>query len=214
MRHWYRTASIRVGRLANREFECWQAEGETTRLPPVGIIVIGDNAGGRHGDGWDGDLDLLTLTLDVTTARDIGVDLLEDGRGRSGNDLRLNVGVTWLHAGQEARRGRGVDGEILGDVVGEDVNELIGRRGGSVLLSIITPKVGVDLELQLGFAALGDEGLEKVGDWLLGLAEGLDQVDREVLVAIAVERGGEAAVADASGATWEGCLLVGRWRER
>lgn len=206
MRYWYRTASIRVGRLATRGIECRQAEGETTRLPPVVIVVISDNAGSRHGDGWDGDLDLLTLTLDVTAARDIGVDLLEDGRRRSGNNLLLwlSVGVTWLHAGQEARSGRGVDGEVLGDVVGEDVNELIGCRGGS-LLSIITPKVGVDLELQLGFAALGNKGLEKVGDWLLGLAEGLDQVDREVLVAVAVERGGEAAVADAGGATWEGC---------
>lgn len=211
MRNWYRTSVIRAGRRADRGIECWWADGEARRLPPVGVIVVSDDAGSRHGDGWDGSLDLLSLTLDVTTARDIGVDRHQDGRRHSSNDLLLglSVRVTWLHAWQEARHGGRVDGEVLSDVVGEDVHGLIASRSGGVF-SFLTAKVRVHLELQLGGAALGDEGLEEIGDFLLALAEGLDQVECQVLVAVAVERGGEAAVADAGGATWEG-MLVGGW---
>lgn len=186
--------------------------GRAKRLPV--IVVISSDAGSCHGYSWDRNDNLLSLTLDVTTARarHIGVDLLEDCRGRSSNDLLLglSVRVTWLHARQEARRSGGVDDKALVDVVGEDVNELISRsRRRSGLLSILTAKVGVDLELQLGCATLGDEGLQEVRDGLVGLAECLDQVDREVLVAVAVEGGGETAVADASGAAWEGVLVGG-----
>lgn len=148
------------------------------RCLPVIVLIGGGDAGSGHGDGRD--LNLLTLTLDVNTANagHIGVDRLEDGGGRRSNDLLLWVSrrVTWLHAWQEARRGGGVHDEVIADVVGEDVNELISHRRDN-LLSIVAAKVGVNLKLQLFGAALGDKGLEEVRDGLVGLAESLDEVE-------------------------------------
>jgi hypothetical protein len=208
----YCTTCIRVGRRATQEIECWWAESETRCLPSIIIIVVSNSAGSCHSDSRDRDDNLLALTLDVTTpsARHISVDGLEDRRGLSNNDLLLwlSVGVTWLHARQHARRIRGiVDEEALINGVSEDVDELIALLHNDALDVILAAKVGVDLELQLLGAALGDEGLQEVGYGLVGLAEGLDQVDGEVLVAVAVEGGCEAAVADAGGATCGGRLV-------
>jgi hypothetical protein len=174
------------------------------RLPAIVVVVGGGGVdlverGGRHVDG--GYIDLLALALQVnpgTSARHIGVNRVKDsgalgGSSRSWSGRR---GAARTHAGQDARHDRGlVYGNL--DAIGVGIDLLV--------------EVGVWVEGELCGAALGDVRLQEVGDGLFGLAQRLDEVEGQVLVAVAVEGRGEAAVADACGAAWRG-RLAGRGR--